>query len=635
MEMPQIFPHTNTSNGWLDALDPLFDTIGHGVGTAMQKDFGPASFIEADGWFSLETGPWLAADAGPALNQNMEAALAEGATVDDLLSSTFGLDLSDDREEGGCLGNFRIPSEEEAFTRAGAVFQSLVAAKPDAVWIYQGYPWFRVHSQSGSCNQTALRLFIKGFTDAIPKDRLLILDLIADMPGSALWRYEADPVLGPFAQNASLIWCALNNWGGAVHMGGDLSYVLNDTRAAMSTRSGNTIGPSTVGVGLAPEGIDNSPAYFSLVLDAPWTTQPTAESWLQEWGRGRCGKGGVVAAEKAYDLLFQSVYRPGKPYLFCCSKPKFCPTVHPGEVPDPPGYNVSLVRQALELMVEAVDSGDCTSEAFLYDLVDVAREWLSMSPCIDAYHAIDKSPGVAPAALTKQVEGFMAVNADVDAMMATDEGFLLGKWLKSSRAVSDWDGSDGSLAGYYEWNSRVQITTWAGGYSRREWSGMVDQYYTGRTKIWLNNTLQHMAVAATAPEPIATTAIGVHSTAGQYTAVSGYDCNFHDLGKHPGKTVAALEKICSADAKCIGFNFPNGILKQSCPGWEVSKVSTRSIYAQLDFPGMSLTDCLCSQGNTFYFKPGVPLPHLPTSSCVHQYVPLPPGANSRNNTDRY
>ena len=65
--------------------------------------------------------------------------------------------------------------------------------------------------------------------------------------------WPADPVLGPFAQNASLIWCALNNWGGAVHMGGDLSYVLNDTRAAMAT-------VPTVGVGLAPEGIDNSPA---------------------------------------------------------------------------------------------------------------------------------------------------------------------------------------------------------------------------------------------------------------------------------------------------------------------------------------------------------------------------------------
>lgn len=93
----------------------------------------------------------------------------------------------------------------------------------------------------------------------------------------------------------------------------------------------------SAGVGLAPEGIDNAAPYFSLVLDSPWTEQPDARSWFQEWGVGRCGKAGVKAAEQAYDLLFQSVYRPGKPYLFCCSKPKFCPTVHPGDAPDPPG----------------------------------------------------------------------------------------------------------------------------------------------------------------------------------------------------------------------------------------------------------------------------------------------------------
>ncbi len=87
---------------------------------------------------------------------------------------------------------------------------------------------------------------------------MLILDLIADMPGNALWSYAPDPVLGPFAQNASLIWCALANWGGAVHMGGDLTFVLNDTRNAFATPASQGAPASTVGVGLAPEGIDNS-----------------------------------------------------------------------------------------------------------------------------------------------------------------------------------------------------------------------------------------------------------------------------------------------------------------------------------------------------------------------------------------
>jgi hypothetical protein len=59
--------------------------------------------------------------------------------------------------------------------------------------------------------------------------------------------------------------------------------------------------------------------------------------------------------------------------------------------------------------------------------------------------------------------------------------------------VSDWDGSAGTLADFYEWNSRVQISTWAGGYSRREWSGMVSTYYAERVKLWLNYTIESVS----------------------------------------------------------------------------------------------------------------------------------------------
>ena len=53
-------------------------------------------------------------------------------------------------------------------------------------------------------------------------------------------------------------------------MSGDLSFVLNETRAAMRSATANV-----KGVGLTPEGIDNAPAYFSLVLDSPWMVDTT------------------------------------------------------------------------------------------------------------------------------------------------------------------------------------------------------------------------------------------------------------------------------------------------------------------------------------------------------------------------
>lgn len=151
----KLLPGHNTSNGWLDAMDPLFAEIGEAVGTAMQTEFGPAEFVEADGWFSLETGPWL--------SSSTSSDIATLAASDTVMDGQMAAGL------GTCLGGFVIPTEEEAFTRASRVFSTLTKANPEAVWLYQGYPWFRVYSQGASCNQTALRLFIKGFTDAIPK----------------------------------------------------------------------------------------------------------------------------------------------------------------------------------------------------------------------------------------------------------------------------------------------------------------------------------------------------------------------------------------------------------------------------------------------------------------------------------
>ena len=76
-------------------------------------------FVEADGWFSLETGPWMG---------SFEEVDSDAASVDhEMLQS--------------CLGGFTIPTEEEAFTRAQAVFAAITDADPNATWVYQGMPW--------------------------------------------------------------------------------------------------------------------------------------------------------------------------------------------------------------------------------------------------------------------------------------------------------------------------------------------------------------------------------------------------------------------------------------------------------------------------------------------------------------
>lgn len=145
----------------------------------------------------------------------------------------------DSNELSSCLGGFTIPSEEEGKKRANAVFSSFSdgGSDDDAVWVYQGYPWSRVSANSG-CNKTKLQEWVRGFVSGVPKDpktgkpRLLVLDLIADYNNAnwQLWNNENGTLLA----GAESIWCALENWGGAVHVGGDLDYALTQVPVLLS-----------------------------------------------------------------------------------------------------------------------------------------------------------------------------------------------------------------------------------------------------------------------------------------------------------------------------------------------------------------------------------------------------------------
>ena len=82
-----------------------------------------------------------------------------------------------------------------------------------------------------------------------------------------------------------------------------------------------------------------------------------------------------------------------------------------------------------------------------------------------ALHATPLSAHALAAAATPYLE----LLADADQLLATDVAFLLGPWLHMARALGtevagDCVGSGiasiSSCADFYEWNARVQLTTW-------------------------------------------------------------------------------------------------------------------------------------------------------------------------------
>ena len=110
------------------------------------------------------------------------------------------------------------------------------------------------------------------------------------------------------------------------------------------------------GVGIDPEGIDQNPAYYTLLLESAWrtdasvtagtstietTTDATALAtttpsipipvnvslWVKDWARQRCGRFSK-SADQAWALLQQTVYAhsPTQTYEHHM---KYCPTTMP------------------------------------------------------------------------------------------------------------------------------------------------------------------------------------------------------------------------------------------------------------------------------------------------------------------
>ena len=109
-----------------------------------------------------------------------------------------------------------------------------------------------------------------------------------------------------------------------------------------STTAQTSNGTHLVGVGIDPEGIDNNPVYYSLLIDAAWRDQPVVLSkFFDTWAVKRCGmppptrvpgdtsSTGQSTVQQAWGLLSQTVYAhsPEQTYEHHMH---YCPTIMPG-----------------------------------------------------------------------------------------------------------------------------------------------------------------------------------------------------------------------------------------------------------------------------------------------------------------
>lgn len=367
---------------------------------------------------------------------------------------------------------FSDPSYLAATT--AAVYEAMVTVDPDAVWLLQGW-LFQHQPQFWGPSQ------IRAVLEAVPRGRLLVLDLFAE--SHPVYMHTASFHGQPF------IWCMLHNFGGNHGLFGALEDVNRGPQAARLFPNS-----TMVGTGIAPEGIGQNEVVYALMAELGWRKDPVPDlmAWVSSFAIRRYGVSQPDAVA-AWKLLLRSVYNCSGE---ACSGHNRSPLVkRPSlQMSTAVWYNRSDVFEAWRLLLTAAPNLT-TSPAFRYDLLDVTRQAVQelVSLCYEEARTAYLKQELD---LLLRAGGLLVYKLlpTLDELLASSSHFLLGTWLDQARkaAVSEAE------AQFYEQNSRYQITLWGPegnilDYANKQLAGLVADYYQPRWCLFLG-TLDRKSV---------------------------------------------------------------------------------------------------------------------------------------------
>lgn len=374
------------------------------------------------------------------------------------------------------------PSNDPAYLHdmSQRLYQSMAAADPKAVWVMQGW-MFYFKEAFWQPEQ------IKAMLNAVPDDNMIVLDLWTETRPA--WdrtnAYYGKPWL----------WCMVHNFGGNANLFGKMPIIANGPAKTLAHPGSGRLS----GIGLTMEAIRHTPVIYQLLLDNTWRRDTIdLDQWVANYTQRRYGTANRHAL-RAWKILQHTVYgytgdiNSGGSRSMANARPGFGrqgprTNVHSF-------YNPADLLPAWESLIKASKTLG-SNEGFRYDLIDVTRQVL-------ANYADELHNRYVAAYENKDIDAcrhysrrFMAMIDDMDALLATHEDFLLGRWLEDAR---DW-GTTQAESDLYEWNARNLITLWHGkigtrlhDYAAKQWSGMLSGFYKHRWRLFFDHVNESLS----------------------------------------------------------------------------------------------------------------------------------------------
>ena len=381
------------------------------------------------------------------------------------------------------------------YAKAGeAMMTAMKRVNPKAVWVIQG--WTENPRPA--------------MVDGMKAGDLLVLDLFSEcrpMFGiPSIWRREQG-----YKQHHWLF-CMLENFGANVGLHGRMDQLLDNFYSTEHTQSSKFKVQSPKGIGFTMEGSENNPVMFELMSELPWRPEKfTKETWVKNYVKARYGVDDPVI-EQAWMILAKSIYncpagnnQQGPHESIFCGRPSLNNFQASSWSKMKNYYDPSDTREAARLMNSVAEKYRGNNN-FEYDLVDITRQALADQARLQYQHTIADYKAFARQEFDKDAQRFLKMLLMQDKLLGTRSEFRLGHWTEAARRC----GTTSEEKELYEWNARVQITTWGnrycadtGGlrdYAHKEWQGLLKDFYYVRWKTYFDALMAQMQ-AQTAPQP--------------------------------------------------------------------------------------------------------------------------------------
>lgn len=396
------------------------------------------------------------------------------------------------------------------YGKAGeALMSAMKRANPHAIWVVQG--WNENPRPQMIANLKVGDLLV---LDLFSESRQNFKDFCTGENTSDTGKkdFSTSKKEGIYGKHQWLF-CLLENFGGNVGLHGRMDQLLNNFYLATGKKdtpkqensSLLTLHSSLKGWGFTMEGSENNPVMFELMSELPWRAEKiTKEDWIREYCYARYGVHDATI-EKAWILLAQSIYNCPKgniqqgthESIFCAR-----PSLNSYQVSTwslmSNYYDPEDTRQAAILLTSVAEKYRGNNN-FEYDLVDFCRQALADQGRKQYLKTMADYKSFSRQEFKKDSNRFLKMILLQDKLLGTRPEFRLGHWIEEARSLS----KTAAEKDLYEWNARVQITTWGnricadnGGlhdYGHKEWQGLLKDFYYLRWSTFMKSLASQLS----------------------------------------------------------------------------------------------------------------------------------------------